>query len=69
MNARLLNAQPWRFEPGQLVYVRGWPVDETAKVIDRALVSPFPAYYVVDNVGIEWCIAQAKLSSRPIPQP
>lgn len=70
MNTRILNQQPWRFHEGATVYVRGWPVDETAKVV--ATIQPtrsgWPHYLVVDSVGIEWQIAQVQLSGKPIPQ-
>lgn len=59
---------PWRFAPGDLVYVRGWPMYETAKVTAWIQNRAFPHYLVVDYVGIEWLIAQIDLSSKPIPQ-
>ena len=68
MNARFLNSQPWRFEPGASVYVRGWPADETGRIICgvQPTSSGFPHYLVVDSGGMEWRIAQLHLSSKPI---
>lgn len=68
MNPRLLNSQPWRFEPGDTVYVRGWPADETARVLVglRPTRSGFPHYLVVDGGGLEWQVAQLELSSKPL---
>jgi hypothetical protein len=68
MNTRVLNEQPWRFNPGRLVYVRGWPADERGKVTAWIQNRAFPHYLVVDSVGIEWQVAQIELSSKPIPQ-
>jgi hypothetical protein len=67
MNTRLLNYKPWRFEPGDLVYVRQWPTEEAAKVTACLTGRAFPHYLVVDSVGIEWRVAQIELSSKPIP--
>ncbi len=67
MNTRVLNAQPWRFEPGDHVYVRGWPSAERAVV--TALIPMwhgFPSYLIVDSVGIEWHMAQLFLSHSPL---
>jgi hypothetical protein len=66
MNTRLLNSQPWRFVPGDQVYVRGWPIDETALVIDQQSGLPFPHYLVVDGDSTEWRISQLELSRKPI---
>jgi len=68
MSTRALNAQPWRFKPGDLVFVRGWPADETAMVTAQIETGVFPEYLVVDSVGAEWHVAQIKLSSRTIAQ-
>ena len=62
-----MNTQAWRFNPGDVAYVRGWPSDETAKVTAWIQKHPFPHYLVVDSVGIEWKVAQVELSSKPIP--
>lgn len=67
ISLRKLNAQPWRFKPGAIAYVRGWPAEKTALVTDRAAVAAaFPHYLVVDLNGKEWCIAQVELSKHPI---
>lgn len=69
MNTRILNEQPWRFDPGATVYVRGWPADETGKVVSgiQPTRSGWPHYLVIDYVGIEWQICQLDLSTKPIP--
>jgi hydrogenase maturation factor len=66
MNTRLLNSQPWRFIPGDTVFVRGWPVDEAATVLTQLSNRTFPHYLVADSAGIEWRVAQLQLSSKPI---
>lgn len=66
MNIRLLNFQPWRFNPGAHVYVRGWPADTTGLVTEQCRSTGFPHYLVVDGDGAEWCISQLQLSTRPI---
>lgn len=68
MNTRLLNSQPWRFKIGALVYVRGWPAGETARVVAYVTELPFPHYLVMDSVGMEWQVCQLELSRRPLLQ-
>lgn len=60
---------PFRFETGDLAYVRGWPVDESARVISGFFPQgrPFPHYLVADGVGIEWIVPQIHMSDRPLP--
>lgn len=62
----LLNYQPWRFEPGDHVYVRGWRQDETAVVLCQLDAHSWPHYLVMDSEGIEWRISQLELSGKPI---
>jgi hypothetical protein len=62
---RVLNAQPWRFSPGDHVYVRSWPQDQTVLITGRAS-HVFPHYFVVDSEGHEWLIAQLEMSTTPI---
>jgi hypothetical protein len=67
MNTKVLNAQPWRFIPGETVYVRGWPRDETALVTAQMPTRQgFPSYLIVDSVGMEWWVAQLRLSHSPL---
>lgn len=68
MNTRLLNAQPYRFNAGDHAYVRGWPQDQSVVVTLRATGLPLPHYFVVDDQGHEWLIAQVELSSKLILQ-
>lgn len=64
-----LNHQPWRFDPGDHVYVRQWPQDESAVVLCQLDAHSWPHYLVMDSVGIEWRISQLELSSQPIIAP
>lgn len=68
MNTRQLNAQPYRFKPGDHAYVRGWAQDQSVVVTLRATGLPLPHYFVVDDNCREWLIAQVELSSKPILQ-
>lgn len=65
-------SQPWRFMPGDKVYVRGWSQDQTVTVLrqlETSYPSPpyFPHYVVADFLGRDWRISQLELSGRPIP--
>lgn len=66
IQARILNNQPWRFEEGATVYVRGWPVDSAVKVIAQRQSPGFPHYLAVDLDGNTWRLPQIHLSSIPI---
>jgi hypothetical protein len=66
MITRLLNAQPWRFKPGAIVFVRGWPANTTGKVTAHLYGRGLPHYLIVDDAGHEWRVAQVELSSKPI---
>jgi hypothetical protein len=65
---RELAAQPWRFIPGDLAYVRGWRQDLTGQVqiIGQIAGGALPHYEAIDNAGTTWRISQLELSSRPI---
>lgn len=66
---RKLNSQPWRFLPGDKVYVRGWAPSATGLVTcqrHQRSGRHFPHYLVVDEAGAEWRIPQLHLSARPI---
>lgn len=71
MNTRSLNAQPWRFEPGDTVYVRntplvqGWPEGHTGKVVGTFVANGCPHYRVVDGNGVSWDLAQIHLCRSP----
>jgi hypothetical protein len=68
MMIRLLNAQPWRFKPGDSLYVRGWPENHTVKVVDWCPIEGcLPHYLVMDQLGAEWRLPQIHLSRRPLP--
>jgi hypothetical protein len=60
---RVLNAQPWRFIPGDTVHVCGW--HETALVTQQVPLR-FPHYLVADADGAEWRVSQLQMSSKPI---
>jgi protein involved in polysaccharide export with SLBB domain len=81
MNTSILNSQPWRFIPGDQVYIRGWD-STTPAVITGQIKSQsttlelsrgdrtsrtFPAYFVVGRDGHEWTVPQIHLSRTPIP--
>jgi hypothetical protein len=60
-----LNERPWRFKTGDRLFVRGWHQGQTVTVRRRA-AGTFPTYWVIDEWGDSWRIAQIELSSRPI---
>jgi hypothetical protein len=60
-------ANPWRFSPGDHVYIAGRhqePAIITGKV--RRSRANWPHYFVVDADGHEWCVPQIHLSSALI---
>lgn len=65
MRLHLLKRQPWRFKPGDRVYVRGWHPERTVEILEIAS-GVFPAYLCRDDLGATWRIGQIELSSRPI---
>ena len=49
---KLLKRQPWRFKPGEQVYVQGWEADTTGLVVEQLRDGlAFPHYLVVDPDG------------------
>ena len=60
-------ANPWRFSPGDHVYIAGRP-QEPAIITSRVQRSRanWPHYFVVDADGHEWLVPQIHLSSSPI---
>lgn len=62
----VLNAQPWRFLPGDKAYVRDWPEEDSVLILAQLLAYPWPHYLVADATGAEWRISQLELSSKPI---
>jgi len=61
------NTNPWRFSPGDHVYIYGHPQEPA--IITSAMgrgAAGWPHYYLVDSDGHEWCIPQIHLSSAPI---
>ena len=64
---KVLNAQPWRFIPGDLVHVRGWHPEEPAEVLAQITSRRWPHYLVRDVAGATWRVSQLELSSKPIP--
>lgn len=63
----LLNVQPWRFQPGEKAYVRGWPQDYATTVREQLYGCGVPHYLLEDHLGGQWKISQLELSSCPIP--
>ena len=82
MNPTLLKSQPWRFMPGDEVYVRSkeWAPTATGIITGQIQSQPceltvgfrsrpgrtFPAYFVVDSDGKEWQVPQVRLSKQPV---
>ena len=66
MNARLLNAQPWRFTPGDTAYVRGWPEASTVEIVAQLVSPAWPHYLAVDLHGNTWRLPQLHLSHSPL---
>jgi hypothetical protein len=62
----VLNAQPWRFMPGDSVFIRGWGPLQSAVVLCQLEAYAWPHYLVADEDGNEWRISQLELSSRPL---
>ncbi len=62
-------ANPWRFAPGDHVYIAGRP-QEPAIITIRVQLhqhrTDWPHYFVVDADGHEWLVPQIHLSSSPI---
>jgi hypothetical protein len=60
-------ANPWRFSPGDHVYISGHP-QEPAIITSRVRRSRanWPHYFVVDADGHEWLVPQIHLSSSLI---
>jgi hypothetical protein len=66
-DTRVLNAQPWRFIPGDQCYVHGWPADAHVVITRQIPYQRCPHYYCVCPDGHEWRIPQQHLSRTPIP--
>lgn len=62
---RILNSQPWRFTPGDLAYVAGWPQTSTVEILEQ-LPGCFPHYLTRDLHGNTWRLPQIHLSRSPI---
>lgn len=62
---RILNAQPWRFTPGDVAHVRGWPEGSTVEILEQ-LPGRWPHYLAVDLHGNTWRLPQIHLSRSPI---
>lgn len=66
----ILKERPWRFNPGDVAYVAGWPVDATVLITAATAGGDygFPHYLAVDNDGNEWKLPQIHLSKTPLNQ-
>jgi hypothetical protein len=62
----LLNAQPWRFQPEDFVWVRNWSQDYPLKVLEHLHGCVFPHYLLEDHLGGTWRISQLELSGSPL---
>ena len=65
-DTRVLNAQPWRYIPGDHCYVRGWASDAQVIITHQIPYQHWPHYYCVCPDGLEWRIPQQHLSHVPI---
>jgi hypothetical protein len=63
---------PWRFSPGDTVYVRGWSQDYPVTIEAPAEFSEglrrvtVPHYHCRDHLGGTWLLSQLHLSGSPI---
>lgn len=59
---------PWRFNPEQKVYVRGWQQEYPVTIVER--MDPceklLPHYICQDHTGDFWILSQIELSTRPL---
>lgn len=60
-----LNDNPWRFEPGDVVYVAGRGAAKVTAAFGNGRLN-WPHYLVVDHQMHEWTVPQQCLSSSPI---
>ena len=69
MKTRELNANPWRFNVGDEVWMAGDRQPYPSKVVEAFGYgrSAWPHYRVVDCQGIEFTVPQQLLSASPIP--
>ena len=56
----------WRFNPGDLVYVRGWSNEDVALIVERLEGQSWPMYACNDMSGKQWMLSQIVLSLKPI---
>lgn len=57
---------PWRFRIGDLVYIKGHPLDETYTVTGGELWLGFPHLKLYHRDGSMWRVPQIHCSSKPI---
>jgi hypothetical protein len=58
--------QPFRFNPGQFVYVYGWAQDFSVRIVRRSQNYLWPVYEVEDINNERWDVSQLLLSTKPI---
>lgn len=56
----------WKFNPGDLAYVRGWSNEDTVFVVERIEGQSWPIYNCLDMKGKKWLLSQIVLSFKPI---
>lgn len=63
---QMFAANPWRFQAGDSVWVRGWgqdPDQPSGEIVERLVGGAvFPHYLVRDFLGGHWQISQLELS-------
>lgn len=66
IQAQLLKAQPWRFVPGDVAYVRGWNQSVTVTIVSQLQSLRWPHYLAEDYDGNLWQLPQIHLSHSAI---
>lgn len=64
---QMFSANPWRFQAGDSVWVRGWgqdPDQPGGTIVEQLVGMPFPHYLVRDLLGGHWRISQLELSGK-----
>ena len=56
----------WRYNPGDLVYVRGWSNENVVLIVERLEGQSWPMYACNDMAGKQWILSQIVLSLKPI---
>lgn len=66
MNPLILSSQPWRFMPGDQVYIRNQKQQPAIVLAQLETSYVWPHYMVQDFDRRVWRVSQLELSSKPI---